>query len=537
MDVMTYEKALNILGLSSGFSDEELKKAYRKLAMKYHPDRNPGNKDSEANFKELGAAYEFLKMNKNKPNFFSSSNDIRFMMYKVQVISEMHSCLDGLYKLVNHELSGAISDYSKEIDSLIKKYEPIVQNCVYMKQLEDSYGEFKDFVKLKLKIISDAFLEKNPYFKSINIKFNYNLSAYRFVLYLDKLKKELLDKLKKEIRKFVVDKYSLYAGYEMAKEEIDLCINECVDNIISGSSKDIELESLNDKIEAIFQRAFEYTTRKEELKKLLDFVDGLDSVILKQRVDKLSENIDNPDFYDELDYLIFQAKSIKSGEYVGAIKMHLDDKFTFALRKFRDENERKTAFNIYNDAVSLLDRIPDGFINFDIVSYLFGIKFEDLELDRKLLDVVLNKTDKVNTGYVYVAKDSISSFGYLYLKDDEYQMKYRSYMGSSALKAKTYADVAEDFVSLSMFLANAKFVGKLGFSSGGSFVNILYEYDGRLLVLSNKGVIYTLQKNKVSMMENRNASSEVEQYRDKKLVLEKVSEVVHKDFVEKKKRY
>ena len=93
------------------------------------------------------------------------------------------------------------------------------------------------------------------------------------------------------------------------------------------------------------------SNRKEELNKLLELVDGLDSVILKQRVDKLSENIYNPDFYDELDYLIFQAKSIKSGEYVGAIKMHLDDRFIYALRNFRDENERKTAFNIYNDAV------------------------------------------------------------------------------------------------------------------------------------------------------------------------------------------
>jgi|YNPMSStandDraft_1061717.scaffolds.fasta_scaffold12683_2 molecular chaperone DnaJ len=49
-----------ILGLQKGASDEEIKKAYRKLAKQYHPDVNPGNKEAEAKFKEINEAYEVL---------------------------------------------------------------------------------------------------------------------------------------------------------------------------------------------------------------------------------------------------------------------------------------------------------------------------------------------------------------------------------------------------------------------------------------------------------------------------------------------
>ncbi len=58
---MDYKDYYKILGVSKSATQEELKKAYRKLAIKYHPDKNKGDKKAEERFKEIGEAYEVLK--------------------------------------------------------------------------------------------------------------------------------------------------------------------------------------------------------------------------------------------------------------------------------------------------------------------------------------------------------------------------------------------------------------------------------------------------------------------------------------------
>ncbi|MBR5295062.1 MAG: DnaJ domain-containing protein, partial [Clostridia bacterium] len=58
-----------VLGLSKSASEDEIKKAYRKLAKKYHPDMNPGDQEAEVKFKEVNEAYSVLSDEEKKGRY------------------------------------------------------------------------------------------------------------------------------------------------------------------------------------------------------------------------------------------------------------------------------------------------------------------------------------------------------------------------------------------------------------------------------------------------------------------------------------
>jgi len=59
----------DILGVTKSSSADEIKKAYRKLAIKFHPDKNPGDKQAEDNFKEAAEAYDVLSNEDKKRKY------------------------------------------------------------------------------------------------------------------------------------------------------------------------------------------------------------------------------------------------------------------------------------------------------------------------------------------------------------------------------------------------------------------------------------------------------------------------------------
>jgi DnaJ-class molecular chaperone len=66
MNNMTRKNYYEILGISKEASADEIKSAYRSLAKKYHPDKNPSNKSAEGRFKDIQEAYDVLGDSKKR---------------------------------------------------------------------------------------------------------------------------------------------------------------------------------------------------------------------------------------------------------------------------------------------------------------------------------------------------------------------------------------------------------------------------------------------------------------------------------------
>ncbi|MBN1903855.1 MAG: DnaJ domain-containing protein [Deltaproteobacteria bacterium] len=96
MTIINRYESCRVLGVKESASEKVIKKAYRRLALKWHPDKNPGNPDAEMRFKEIQQAYDYLTnddipLNQNTEyqdsnEFYSAMQDHPFQSLREMVV-------------------------------------------------------------------------------------------------------------------------------------------------------------------------------------------------------------------------------------------------------------------------------------------------------------------------------------------------------------------------------------------------------------------------------------------------------------------
>jgi len=102
---MKYKDYYQTLGLERGASEKEIKQAFRKLARKYHPDVNPGDKKSEDHFKDINEAYEVLSDEQKRSKYDRLGSDWQ----RYQRSGGDPAALTGVSMRAVPEVSGSMS--------------------------------------------------------------------------------------------------------------------------------------------------------------------------------------------------------------------------------------------------------------------------------------------------------------------------------------------------------------------------------------------------------------------------------------------
>ena len=162
---MNFEEAIEILQLEKNFTERELKKAYYKNAIKYHPDKNNGCKEKEEHFKKINEAYRYLCKEENRDSVDDTSFSIilkRFFDFMVPDMNiehqDIHNTVNAIIKKCKNATITLFEKLSKErsleIYSFLSKHKEILS--IEKEMLE----EMSEIIKKKMK--GDHMIILNP---------------------------------------------------------------------------------------------------------------------------------------------------------------------------------------------------------------------------------------------------------------------------------------------------------------------------------------------------------------------------------------
>lgn len=516
-DKMTRQEMLDLLGLGPNYTEEELKKAYRKMARDNHPDLNPGDKEKEAIFKAANNAFEelnkkFKKNTTHNSNYYEDTEQEELKAYRTSILKEIESLMNYAPTNSQEKFSDIKEEFVKLIENLkmniVKFGFKISLSSMTKEGIKAEYDKFKEYYKNELTSFAKKFFKK--YYVDENeiketIDYNAKLSDY-----FDKLV-ELKNKYSKEAKyiKSIKDfantylndpKYTnlhnlirrILAKYlDIAKLRNYANIENIIVNLVA------EIEGTISKYEECVSKSMVIKERLRELygRDIIDtvlvhkddesFIDNLMSVrsiseeeikiILElDRIDKDFNKLDE----NYMTLMIFE-KTIENKrvtkerlEVVKAVHEKIDKKFKECLVNCTDISIQEKIIKVYNNYLEFYKLVRKGEISLEDYKKLEFITFADFENDNNILHNLCNDKEENSTNNILEGKDLIfvrkgktkylpyETFCYLSIHGEKMYMITPTKTGGIISSKITPEELKENYISFDEFMKNMKFDGR-----------------------------------------------------------------------------
>lgn len=493
-DIMTRQEMLDLLGLKPNYTEQELRKAYRKIARDNHPDLNPGDKEKEKKFKDANNAFEeLIKKFKNSDLNEYKSKVLKDITSKFECndcyleTREFADFKESLEEKMKLDLTNVImtmglrndKDNVKRIyDKFLEKYENELKNFinVYFKNNYINSGDVKEIV--------DCTTTLNVYFaKLLEIKKKYGKEE------------EYKNKIKDSVSGYLNDpKYISLKN--IIRKRLAKTLNlarvkkyEDIDNLIANLITDIELD-----IKKYEEYLVKANMLRENLKKsygfdiinmVLEFrydesiidnltkvrgisKDEIEIILGLDKIDKDFGNMDD-DILSKFEKITNAKKNLK---LINSIHNEIEEKFKAGLNN-KDIDVQTSIITIYKKYLEFYRLVCKGEISFEEYNKLEKLTFADLESDNNILHSLCSedepeKQNEAGPNFIYVSKNKNKSnssikygnFCYLGIHGEEMFMMTPTKVGGIISSKVTKEELEENYVTFDEFMKNMEFDGR-----------------------------------------------------------------------------